>query len=89
MVDLKVLFKEALSWKFTNWDLTFSIVQDVPNLVVLLFYPITVENFEKLTFEVAIFYMGSYGTAGKNESSRVFLKRDQIFDQYKTYDFKD
>ena len=45
-----------------------------------------VENFEKLTFEVAIFYMDSYGTAGKNESSRVFLKRDQIFDQYKTYD---
>ena len=58
-------------------------------LLVFLFYPITVENFEKLTFEVAIFYMDSYGTAGKNESSRVFLKRDKIFYQYKTYDFKD
>ena len=31
----------------------------------------------------------SYGTAGKNQSSRVFQKRDQIFDQYKTDDFKD
>ena len=47
------------------------------------------ENFEKLTFEVATFYMDSYATAGKNESSRVFLKGDQIFDQYKTYDCKD
>ena len=56
--------------------------------MVLLFYPITVDNFEKLTVEVAIFYMDSYGTAGKNKSSRVVLKRDQIFDQYKTYDFE-
>ena len=58
--------KDALAWKFTNWDITFSIFQDVPKLVIFLFYLVTVENFEKLKFEVIIFYMYSYGTAGKN-----------------------
>ena len=36
--------------------ITFSVVQDMLNLVVSSFYPVTVENFEKLTLEIFIFY---------------------------------
>ena len=47
---------DALAWKFTNSTITFSVAQDMLNLVVSLFYPVTVENFEKLTFEIFIFF---------------------------------
>ena len=57
--------------------------------MIFLFYSITVENFDELTFKIIIFYMFSYGTAEKYKLSRVFPKRGQIFDQYKIYDFKE